>query len=125
MVINLLIAGGVAFSAVGSAVPSAGQSNGAPGVYAVSAITAGEFAQAEKILQPENHEDARDPARLINIATVYARTQRYAQAREALRIVSDLPSEPLELSDGKSYSSHLIASTLLQRLDRGTQLTAR
>jgi hypothetical protein len=115
MVIKVLIAGGAALAALGSG--ALAQTGGAPGSYAASAINSGQFTQAERILKPESQEDANDPARLINIATVYSRTQRYAEARAALQRVQALPAEHLELADGASYSSHVLAKAMLGRLD--------
>jgi thioredoxin-like negative regulator of GroEL len=116
MVIKVLIAGGAALAVLGSAGALA-QTGGATGSYAASAINSGQFTQAERILKPESQEDANDPARLINIATVYSRTQRYAEARAALQRVQALPAEHLELADGASYSSHVLAKAMLGRLD--------
>lgn len=117
MIIKALILGGAAFAALSSGVVLA--QSGADGGYAATAITAGQLSQAERILQPASFADAADPARLINIATVYARTQRYADARKALERVRALPAEKLELADGKSYSSHVIAAAMLGRLEPG------
>jgi hypothetical protein len=117
MIIKVLIAGGAAIAALGSTVALA-QTGGATGSYAASAISSGNLTEAERVLQPASRTDAADPARLINIATVYARTQRKAEAREALMRVQSLPAEELELADGASYSSHAVARTLLARLDQ-------
>lgn len=112
MVIRILTAcGGAALAALGASAALAQTG------YAANAISAGQLAEAEKILQPANLADARDPARLINIASVYARTQRYAEARAALAQVQALPAEQLELADGASHSSHAIARAMLGRLD--------
>ena len=124
MVIKLLIAGGAAFAALASSAALAGTANANSSVYAASAIHSGQLAEAERILQPASYTDAADPARLINIATVYARTQRYAEARAALLRVQALPAEPLELADGASYSSHVIARAMLGRMS-GVQLSAK
>jgi len=118
MVIKVLIAGGVALAALGSTA-SLAQTGGATGSYAAAAITSGQLTQAERILKPESLTDANDPARLINIATVYSRTQRYAEARAALQRVQTLPAEHLELADGSSYSSHVLANAMLGRLNTG------
>ncbi|MBN8818159.1 MAG: tetratricopeptide repeat protein [Sphingomonas sp.] len=116
MVIKLLIAGGAAVAALGSSAALA-QTGGATGSYAAGAINAGQLSQAEQILQPASYTDAADPARLINIATVYARTQRKAEARAALQRVQALPAERLDLANGTSYSSHDLAKVMLARLD--------
>jgi hypothetical protein len=115
MVIKFLIVGGAALAALASGTALA-QSGGATGSYAARAIAAGDLNAAERILQPASHTDSADPARLINIATVYARTQRKAEARAALERVQALPAEPLELADGGSHSSHSVARAMLARL---------
>jgi len=112
----LKIAGGAAVAAL--IVPAAVAQTDAQGTdYAARAITSGQFDEAERILQPISLADANDPARLINMATVYARTQRYGDARAALQRVRALPAESLELANGTSYSSHVIATAMIERLD--------
>ncbi|MBT2187144.1 tetratricopeptide repeat protein [Sphingobium nicotianae] len=123
MIIKFIVTGGAAFAALASTAALAGTKD-APGVYAASAITSGNLAVAERVLQPESYADAADPARLINIATVYVRTQRYSEARAALQRVQALPAEQLELSGGASYSSHAIAKAMLGRMP-GTQASAK
>ncbi len=119
MVIKMLTVGAAALMALVSTAAFA-----EPGAYAANAINSGQLVQAERILQPISYDDAADPARLINIATVYARTHRYAEARSALLRVQALPVEQLELADGANYSSHLIARTMLGRM-AGAQLSAK
>jgi len=116
MVLKALMVGGAAFAALSSSVVLA-QAPADSG-YAAAAITSGQLDAAERALQPASYADAADPARLINIATVYARTQRFSEARAALARVQDLPAEQLDLANGKSYSSHVIASAMLERLGR-------
>jgi Flp pilus assembly protein TadD len=117
MVIKALIAGCAAFAAIASGAAVA-QTGGATGSYAAGAIASGQLAHAEQILQPASLADAADPARLINLATVYARTQRRSEARAALLRVRALPAEQLDLAGGVSYSSHDLAKVMLARLDR-------
>ncbi|MBB5985398.1 tetratricopeptide repeat protein [Sphingobium lignivorans] len=117
MTVTLLkIVGGAAAAALAASAAGA-QSNEASGGYAAAAITSGQLDEAERILQPASRADANDPARLLNMATVYARTARFVEAREALARVQALPSEPLELANGNSYSSHAIAAAMLGRLE--------
>jgi Flp pilus assembly protein TadD len=85
-------------------------------LYATEAISGGHYARAEKVLRPVSRADADDPARLINLATVYLGTGRLAMARHALERVSKLPDETLTLRGGASFSSRRIAATLLNRL---------
>ncbi|HZV17537.1 MAG TPA: hypothetical protein VFF84_02475 [Sphingobium sp.] len=116
MIINALIVGGAALASLSAGIVQA--SPAGSGDYAAAAIASGEFDSAERTLQPTSHADAADPARLINIATVFARTQRLADARAALMRVQALPDEQLELANGANYSSHRIGTAMLQRLGR-------
>ncbi|OJY63633.1 MAG: hypothetical protein BGP16_01800 [Sphingobium sp. 66-54] len=114
MVIKALIVGGVALASLCAGAVQAAPA--ASGDYAAAAIASGQLTEAERALQPASYADADDPARLINIATVFARTQRLDDARAALTRVRALPAEQLELANGASYSSHQIAAAMLQRL---------
>jgi len=114
MVIKALIMGAAALAGL-----SAGAAQATPDAssdYAAAAITSGQLSEAERALQPASHADVNDPARLINIATVYARTARLTDAQAALMRVQALPAEQLELANGVSYSSHQIAGAMLKRL---------
>jgi hypothetical protein len=122
MNIKILIAGGAAFAALASSAALAEDTSA--GVYGATAIASGQLVAAERILQPESLADAADPGRLINIATVYSRTHRYAEARAALQRVQALPAEQLELANGASYSSHAIAVAMLNRME-GAQFSAK
>ncbi len=114
---SLKIAGGAAIAALASVSAVAADGPAArDGSYAGSAIASGEYVEAERMLQPASYADARDPARLINLATVYARTERFGEARAALDRVHQLPDEMLLLADGVSYSSHKVASAMIHRL---------
>ena len=106
-----LIAGGAAFAAL-----SAGAAAAADTPYASNAIASGQLAEAERVLKAASFADAKDPARLINLATVYLRTQRFEEARDTLKLVRQLPDESLILSGGVSYSSHGIAAAIMNRL---------
>ncbi len=113
---SICLAAGAAAMAVLLTVPAGAAPAGQDALYAGPAISAGQYAQAEQILQPASYADARDPARLINLATVYARTERFDAARAVLNQVRQLPDESLDLADGASASSHRIAAAMLKRL---------
>ncbi len=64
--------------------------------------------------------DARDPSRLINLGTAYARLGRTADARTAYEAAAASPIRyDLELADGTTMDSRWAARTALARLDRG------
>lgn len=111
----IIFGGGAAIAAITASAALAQSESSSD--YAANAIHSGELSKAERLLQPASLQDAVDPARLINIATVYARTERYDHARAALLRVRELPDEQLDLANGASYSSHRIASAMLSRLD--------
>jgi Flp pilus assembly protein TadD len=106
--------GGAAIAALASVAAVA--SGPADTAYASKAIAAGQLADAEHALKPASYADAQDPARLINLATVYVQTQRFDKARATLQQVGQLPDETLLLAGGVSYSSRNIAKAMLNRL---------
>lgn len=83
--------------------------------YASQAIRAGDFAAAERRLKPISFTDRNDPARLINIATVYAATGRLPEAHAALQRVRGLDNEQLVLADGQVKSSRALARQMLSQ----------
>jgi Flp pilus assembly protein TadD len=111
---SLKIAGGAAIAALASVAAVAAGPADTP--YASKAIASGQLAQAEHMLKPASYADAQDPARLINLATVYMQTQRFDQARTTLQQVRRLPDEVLLLVGGVSFSSRSIATAMLNRL---------
>lgn len=111
---SLKIVGGAAIAALASVAAVA--SGPAETPYASKAITSGQLNEAERMLKPASYADAQDPARLINLATVYMQTQRFDKARATLQQVTRLPDESLVLAGGVSYTSHNIAKAMLNRL---------
>lgn len=81
-----------------------------------TAIAAGNLSQAEATLSAERAIFPRRPEVLLNLAAVYARTDRVAQARTLYNDV--LASEPvsLDLANGGATSSHEVAQRGLARL---------
>jgi Flp pilus assembly protein TadD len=110
----LKVVGGAAIAALASVAAVAGGPAETP--YASKAIASGQLAEAEQALKPASYADAQDPARLINLATVYVQTQRFDKARATLQQVNQLPDETLLLAGGVSYSSRNIAKAMLSRL---------
>lgn len=69
--------------------------------------------------------DARDPSRLINLGTAYARLGRTADAATAYRSAIDSPIRyDLELANGDFMDSRWAARTALARLGQGRPLLA-
>jgi len=84
--------------------------------YASSAIRAGDYRKAERQLIVRHYTDFNDPARLINIATIYAATGRVPQARKMLKRVSRIGNALLILDSGEVRSSKVLARLMLSRL---------
>lgn len=87
------------------------------GSLAVSDLIGGKLERAERTLAAQSAEDARDPARLINLGIVYARSGRVAQARTSFEAAMTVPDETLTLSDGNERSSRAFAREQLRRLN--------
>ncbi|MBO9575207.1 MAG: tetratricopeptide repeat protein [Sphingobium sp.] len=113
---TFLIAGGAAFAALSSVPAVAGAPAAQDALYGGKAIASGQYADAEQTLKAMSYTDARDPGRLINLATVYMQTQRFDKARATLQQVRQLPDESLVLAGGVSFTSHAIATAMLSRL---------
>lgn len=86
--------------------------------YAARALRAHDFDAAERILAPVDRRDADDPGRLINLARVYAATNRRPEARQTLRLVLRLPEQKVVLDNGKVLTSTDAATEMLSRIGR-------
>lgn len=84
------------------------------------AIAAGDYQKAEATLLVERRIFPRRPELMINLATVYARTGRVAEAATLYRAA--LRAEPVEmvLPDGMVSSSQEVARRGLDSLGRTT-----
>lgn len=126
----LLPLAALAFSAPASAqsiivmsAPQVDESLALPVAYAE--LQAGDNRAALAKLTGEPTLDQRDPSRLINLGTAYARLGRVADARAAYTAALDSPIRyDLELSDGRYVDSRWAARTALAGLDRGAPLLA-
>lgn len=90
---------------------------------AFAELQAGENAAAVEKLTGKPRIDARDPSRLINLGTAYARLGRTAEARTAYQAAADSPIRyDLELANGRMMDSRWAARTALAHLAGGEQL---
>ncbi|WP_375271749.1 tetratricopeptide repeat protein [Sphingomonas sp.] len=87
------------------------------------AIAAGNLSKAERTLSAERAIFPRRPEVLLNLAAIYARTNRTAQARALYDDVLAAAPVALEVADGCTLSSHDVAQRGLSRL--GETLAAR
>lgn len=113
---GLMMVGGAAIAALSCTAAVAGSGTAGHNLYGNQSIAAGRLGDAERILRPASYADANDPGRLINIATVYAQTSRFSDARRALQRVMKLPDEPLVLANGANFSSRKLAWAMLERM---------
>ncbi|MES2337481.1 MAG: tetratricopeptide repeat protein [Pseudomonadota bacterium] len=81
-----------------------------------AAIASGDFIRAEQVLTAEQRVFPDSPEVLINLAAVYARTGRVAQAAALYRHVLSRADVLMDQSGDRTASSHLIARTGLQRV---------
>jgi Flp pilus assembly protein TadD len=90
---------------------------------AFAELQAGENDAAVEKLTGESRIDTRDPSRLINLGTAYARLGRTAEARTAYQAAADSPIRyDLELANGRTMDSRWAARTALAHLAGGEQL---
>ncbi len=86
-------------------------------------IARGDYIAAEQVIAKQQRMFARDADLRINLAAVYARTGRQADARRLYQAVATAPDEKLDLADRSVAWSHTLAAEGLRRLDR--QVAAR
>ena len=92
---------------------------------AYAELKAGENRVAVEKLTGDTRHDARDPSRLINLGTAYARLGRTAEAAAAYDNAIGSPIRyDLELADGRYVDSRWAARTALANLDQGRPLLA-
>lgn len=90
---------------------------------AYAAISSGDLAAAEATLDAERAIFPARPELMLNLATVYARSQRPEQARALYQQVLARDEVLLDMADGATVSSHEVARRGMMRI--GTQLSAR
>lgn len=95
--------------------------------YAHAAITAGHLSSAERTLEREIRAGSREPEVLLNLAAVYAITQRPSAARELYQRVLDAKDTSLVMPSSQVAGSHDVARRGLRLLEQPSsiQLTAR
>jgi Flp pilus assembly protein TadD len=92
---------------------------------AFAELRAGENQAAVEKLTGETQLDARDPSRLINLGTAYARLGRTADAKAAYEAAAASPIRyDLELANGDYMDSRWAARTALANLAGGREQLA-
>lgn len=82
-------------------------------------IAQGDLAGAEREIAQHRRVFPNDPDLLINLAHVYARTDRQAEARQLYRAVLAREDEELSVAGGQPASAHRLASEGLRRISGG------
>jgi Flp pilus assembly protein TadD len=104
------------------ALASAAQAQGAETQpYAHAAIQSGDYALAERKLLAEQRIFPGKPEVLLNLAAIYTKTGRHAEARALYNRVLTLEAVKMDLVDGEVAASHLIAARGLNQLDGARQ----
>jgi Flp pilus assembly protein TadD len=91
---------------------------------AYGAITSGDYARAEAKLNADLRVHPGRPELLLNLAAVYARTDRVDAARQLYRQVLAQDDVLMDLTPERTAGSHAIAQAGLARLPAQT-LTSR
>ena len=95
--------------------------------YAHAAIMAGNLTSAERTLERETRAGSREPEVLLNLAAIYAMTQRPTEARGLYQRVLNAKDASLVMPSSRVASSHDVARRGLHLLEQpnAVQLTAR
>jgi tetratricopeptide (TPR) repeat protein len=104
-------------------VATAAQASDLQGFAGAKEIARGDYVAAERLILEQQRMFPRDADLLINLAYVYARTGRQAEARRLYEQVVAQPNELLDLSKQRTAKAHRIAAAGLKRLDQ--QVAAR
>jgi len=121
--VALALASPAAAQSIVVVVGQPGQADALPVAYAE--LKADENRAAVAKLTGESALDRRDPSRLINLGTAYARLGRTADAAAAYRAAIDSPIRyDLELAGGRYVDSRWAARTALANLDQRRPLLA-
>lgn len=103
--------------ALAMAEPPASEIGYQEGALGFAALTSGDFQRAEKQLNSLNGVEADDPARLINLGQVYAKTGRYQEAMGAYMAAMHSKKQfDVVLADGRVISSREAAKLALANL---------
>ncbi|MCJ8157757.1 tetratricopeptide repeat protein [Sphingomonas sp. LaA6.9] len=104
------------------ALSGAAHAAGEPNRYAFDEIAAKNLKAAEMRLDAQRAKEPTEPSVLLNLAYVYSRTGRAAEARTLYNEVLAQPDVLMALGDGRPASSHDIA---LKAMDRPNGYAAR
>ncbi|HWK36569.1 tetratricopeptide repeat protein [Sphingomonas sp.] len=89
---------------------------------AAQAIAQGDYSHAERRLIAERRIFPDRPEILLNLAALYARTDRASDAAVLYRQVLAHDDVLMDLSADRTASAHAIAETGLRRIERGARV---
>jgi Flp pilus assembly protein TadD len=120
------VSAALALSACATGTPSLVEQGYERGALGVAAIGRGDYAKAEALILDARGAKMSDPARLINLGTVYMQTGRTAQALGAWRqaLASD-KHFTVETADGRVVSTRELAGEAIARHERVIQTAGR
>jgi Flp pilus assembly protein TadD len=99
-------------------VATATQASDLQGFAGAKEISRGDLVAAERVILEQQRMFPRDADLLINLAYVYARTGRQAEARRLYEQVSAQPDDMLDMSGQRRVKAHRVAAAGLRRLNQ-------
>ena len=102
-------------AAAGMAAPAMAQDSW-PQRTGFQEIAAGNFTAAERTLLEERRTNPNSPELMLNLAAVYAKTGRAADARALYDAVLQEKAIAMDMPSGAILSSHTVARTGLRHL---------
>jgi Flp pilus assembly protein TadD len=99
------------------AMPAQAQTNDRFTTNASASIATGNYDKAERALAQQLRHRPDQPELLLNLAAVYSRTGRAAEARALYQRVLAQKDISMDLVSDRAAGSHAIARTGLRRLD--------
>ena len=109
------LSGAALIATSGAAIAQNGFQQPADARYGFSQISANRLNAAETQLEARRVAEPKEPSVLLNLAFVYAKTQRTAEASALYRDVLAQPNVQMELGSGKPAWSHDLAKAGLGR----------
>ncbi|MCW4463307.1 tetratricopeptide repeat protein [Sphingomonas sp. BT-65] len=88
---------------------------------ATTEIQTGDYELAERKLLAEQRVFPAKPEVLLNLAAIYTKTGRHAEARAIYNRVLALDPVAMDVADGQVVASHLVAARGLRILDSARQ----
>lgn len=88
------------------------------GALGYDALVSANYSAAEKQILADRTAARGDPAKLINLGTIYLQTNRRDQALVAFNAVLDAEEVELILADGTETSSHDVARRMIREARR-------